>query len=299
MSIVMDAATFTEISRLVRDYAGLAFGPDKRYLFESRLRPVLARFGLRSFGELPQALAHDRDGLRVAVIQALVTHETSFFRDRRVFDHLERQLLPELAEQRGGRLRIWSAATSTGQEAWTLAIVADRLRSARPGLRCEIVGSDLSEAAIARAREGRYSTFEVQRGLTARELVEYFERDGEHWRVRARLRALVRFHRHNLLDPPRPLGPPFDLVLLRNVLIYMDVPTRTRILRHVVAALVPGGGLLLGTSELLPPGIALERDPTIAGLYRGGAASRRPSDRQGREAARLPRETVPGRALSW
>ncbi len=289
MSVAMDPDTFAEIVRLVRDFAGLAFGPDKRYLFESRLRPVLHRHGLASFRELRDALARGQRELRVAVVQALVTHETSFFRDRPVFDHLERRVLPDLAECRNGRIRIWSAATSTGQEAWTLAIVADRLARARPGARCEIVASDLSEAALAKAREGRYSTFEVQRGLTARELVEYFERDGEAWRVREGLRGRVRFLRHNLLDAPDPLGPPFDLVLLRNVLIYMDAPTRDRVLGHVVRALAPAGCLLVGTSELLPPGSPFRREGEVAGLYRREATGRQES-----AARSAPRPAVDG-----
>ncbi len=274
MSAAMDPDIFAEITRLVRDFAGLSFGADKRYLLESRLRPVLLRHGLASFRDLRDALARGRPELRVAVVQALVTHETSFFRDRPVFDHLERRVLPELAERRGGRLRIWSAATSTGQEAWTLAIVADRLARARPGTRCEIVASDLSEAALAKAREGRYTTFEVQRGLTARELVEYFVRDGAEWRVREKLRSRVRFFRHNLLDAPDRLGPPFDLVLLRNVLIYMDAPTRDRVLGHVTRALAPAGCLLVGTSELLPPGSPFRREGEVAGLYRREATGR-------------------------
>lgn len=260
---------FAAIAAWLRRNAGLRVDPGRTYLFENRLRPLLPRFRLADFAALAAAL-EDRPSpeLADAVVEALTTHETSFFRDRPVFDELERRVLPALAEARRGRvLRLWSAAVSTGQEAWSLAIACERARLVPPARDYEIVASDIGVESLRRAAEGVYSGFEVQRGLRARELTEWFRRGEGGFAVRDELRARVLFVRHNLLDPPGRLGR-FDLILLRNVLIYMDPPTRERVLANILRVLAPDGVLVLGSSEVLLDGRFLRPLDGPPGLYR-------------------------------
>jgi chemotaxis protein methyltransferase CheR len=184
------------------------------------------------------------------VVEALTTPETSFFRDGYPFDLLRRVMLPDLLHRRAAdrQLRVWSAAAATGQEAYSIGFCLEELGPAVDGWRLEVLGTDLAAGAIARAREGRYSHFEVQRGLPIQLLVRHFERTRQDWQVRPGLRARIRFERHNLLADATWLGR-FDIVFLRNVLIYFDPPTRRRVLEHIAAVLTEDGYLVLGGTE--------------------------------------------------
>lgn len=260
---------FAAIGAWLHRTAGLQVDPGRAYLYESRLRPLLVRFRLADFAALADALGKGGESeLADAVVEALTTHETSFFRDRAVFDELERRVLPELAAaRRGGVLRLWSAAASTGQEVWTLAIVCARAAVVPPARDYLIVASDIGVDSLRRAAEGVYTNFEVQRGLRARELTEWFRRDERGFVVREELRRRVRFVRHNLLDPPGRLGR-FDVVLLRNVLIYMDAATRERVLTNVRQVLAPDGVVVLGASEVLLDAPHFRPLGGVPGLFR-------------------------------
>jgi chemotaxis protein methyltransferase CheR len=241
---------FAEVSALVRRRAGIVLTEDKSYLLETRLGPVLARFGLGSLGALGDRLrALPGEVLERAVVEALTTHESSFFRDGRPFDHL-RGILPRLLAGKapGERLRIWSAACSTGQEAYSIAMLALELLGPAAGQRLEILGTDISGEVVARAREGLFTQFEVQRGLPIRGLMTYFAQEGTRWRIRPELRAMVRFEERNLMGDCAALGR-FDLIFCRNVLIYFDSPTKTRVLEMLARQLGPEGLLYLGAAE--------------------------------------------------
>lgn len=242
---------FDELRRILRARSGLDLPVGKRYLAESRLRPVWQREGLDSLGSLIRRLALDRAGpLAQAVVEAMATHETLFFRDRATFDALRSVILPRLAaaRQRTRRLRIWSAAASTGQEAYSLAMLIAELSPDLSGWHVTILGTDLSAAAIGQARSGTYSQFEVQRGLPIRMLLRHFTQDASGWTVSAALRRAVQFRCFNLMSDMRPLGT-FDLVLCRNLLIYLDAATKTQLLAKLAGVLAPDGVLCLGASE--------------------------------------------------
>ena len=244
MSLTTD--TFTWVSGLVRQRSAIMLEGGKEYLVESRLLP-LARAagsadvdayvrGIRQAGS-PKALEQ--------VVEALTTNETSWFRDALPFQTLSRHILPQIEAQRpGGVVKVWSAACSSGQEPYSVAMALDHLVAAR---RLEILATDLNQQMVERARTGRYNQLEVNRGLPAPMLVKYFTRNGSDWEVSQTLRGAITFARHNLLDAPP--GGPFDVVFLRNVLIYFDLPTKREVLRRVRQAIRPGGYLLLGAAE--------------------------------------------------
>ncbi|WP_270939124.1 CheR family methyltransferase [Falsiroseomonas oryzae] len=241
---------FAEVAALLRRRAGIVLTEDKAYLLETRLGPVLTRFGLASLRALGERLrALPGEALERAVVEALTTHESSFFRDGRPFEHL-RALLPRLAAGKpaGERLRIWSAACSTGQEAYSVAMLAAEAFGPAAAQRVEILGTDISGEVVARAREGAFTQFEVQRGLPIRSLMQHFVQDGPRWRVNAALRALTRFEERNLLADCAALGR-FDVIFCRNVLIYFDAPTKTQVLDMLARQLAGEGVLYLGAAE--------------------------------------------------
>ncbi len=243
------ADAFGEIAALLRRRAGIVLTPDKGYLLETRLGPVLARFGLASHTALGAKLRTlPGEVLERAVVEALTTHESSFFRDGKPFEHLA-AALPRLAASRpaGTPIRIWSAACSTGQEAYSVAMLAEESRPHLGARRVEILGTDVSAEIVARARDGLYTQFEVQRGLPVRLLVRHFVQEGTRWRISDALRAAVRFEEGNLLGTPPPGR--FDVIFCRNVLIYFDAPTKTRVLDTLARQLVPDGVLYLGGAE--------------------------------------------------
>ncbi|MBI2569991.1 MAG: hypothetical protein HYV63_23545 [Candidatus Schekmanbacteria bacterium] len=247
-----DAAAF--IRRIVREETGVNLGPDKQYLIDTRLQPILRQYGLASHGDLVGKLRNGaaRDVLRRAVIEALLTPETSFFRDRHVFSYLENLLLPSVIASRAAerQLRIWSAASSSGQEIYSLAmLLAEKFPQLR-GWTVSLLATDVSERILAYARAGCYTRFEAQRGLTEEQRRKYLmERDGD-FQVRKDLRQLVDFRILNLTAKWPPL-PPMDIILLRNVLIYFNDETRRDIFAQAACALRRDGVLILGASETI------------------------------------------------
>jgi chemotaxis protein methyltransferase CheR len=241
-------ADFTVIADLVRARSGIVLGEDKAYLVESRLEHLVRKRRYSGLAEIAALLrAHPHSPLAEDIIEALTTNETLFFRDGKPFEHLRRRLPGLLAA--GGPtqpLRIWSAAASSGQEAYSIAMTAlEAGLGARP---VQILGTDISAEQINRARLGLYSEFEVQRGLSAENLARYFSKTELGWRINDPVRKLVEFRKWNLMDDLRPLGT-FDLAFCRNVLIYFDIKTKRKVLEAIWERLVPGGLLYLGGSE--------------------------------------------------
>ncbi|MDQ1079514.1 protein-glutamate O-methyltransferase CheR [Pseudoroseomonas cervicalis] len=248
----MSESGFHDIARAIRGVSGLVLAPEQDYLLETRLGPVLRRHGLPDLPALARRLrAPGSAALAREAALATATHETSFFRDEAPFLHLARAL-PRLAAARGGpaKLRFWSAACSSGQEACSLAILADELRHQLGGRGVEIIGTDLSPAMVERARQALYSGFEVRRGLSEARLAHCFAAEAEGHRLRPGLRALCRFEQANLVEEPAIAGP-FEVIMLRNLLIYLDAPTKERVVEHCARRLAPEGVLYLGAAEVL------------------------------------------------
>ena len=247
----LPAAAFDSLAALLRDRSGLTIGPDKTYLLETRLGPIAKREKLPDLAALAARLrGPGAEPLVREVVEAVTTNESLFFRDSKPFVHVRATALPRLHAARppGIPLRIWSAAASTGQEAYSLAMIAAELRPAMSDRRIEILGTDLAREPLARAREGLYTQFEVQRGLPVQMLVKHFRKEEANWRIAEPLRAAVSFREWNLLDNPAPLGR-FDVVFCRNVLIYFDPPTKAKVLEGIARQLAPDGLLYLGGAE--------------------------------------------------
>lgn len=241
--------SFSYVADLVRRRSAIQLAPGKEYLVESRLLPLAREEGLVDVDAyVTRVRAGSREVDLGRVVEALTTNETSWFRDSSPFVALRSVVVPPLISARGSaaRLRVWSAACSTGQEPYSIAMtLADCLPSTAS---FDILATDLSEQVLTRARSGRYSQLEINRGLPAPMLVRHLVRTGAEWEVAPPLRSHVTFRAHNLLDAP-PVGGPFDVVFLRNVLIYFDLPTKRAILRRLRQVLRPDGALLLGAAE--------------------------------------------------
>ncbi|GJE00222.1 CheR family methyltransferase [Methylobacterium isbiliense] len=271
----MTDADFEYLRGYLKQKSGLALTAEKRYLIESRLLPVCRRFGIATLSDLVGALRLARaGGLDKAVIEAMTTNETFFFRDRAPFDLFRDVLLPQALAARAGvrRLRIWCAAASTGQEPYSLAMLLNEAAPQLAGWRIELIATDLSTEVLEKAKLGLYNQFEVQRGLPVQLMLKYFEQVGEQWRLRPALCQMVDYRPLNLLDRFDHLGT-FDIVYCRNVLIYFDAPTKADVLARIAAQLAPDGAVLLGAAETVI-GItdALSPDPKHRGLYRHGQA---------------------------
>ncbi|MHB1297454.1 MAG: CheR family methyltransferase [Gemmatimonadaceae bacterium] len=242
---------FRFLQEMLRAQSGLMLAAGKEYLVESRLPPVVAAHGLANLPALVRELRAGNVAVAKAVCDAMTTGETLFFRDETPFAAFRETLLPEAVaracmERRP--LRVWSAACSTGQEVYSLAIIAEEERRRLAGTSIEFLATDYSTATLARAARGQYSKFEAQRGLPIQLLLKYFTPEGDGFAVRAELRRGMRFREHNLLAPCAHLGQ-FDVIFLRNVLIYFDLVTKKAVLERLARQLVPGGALVLGGTE--------------------------------------------------
>lgn len=246
----MTPESFSFLAGLVKARSGIVLTADKGYMLETRLGPLLRRDGIASLDALALRLRSPREeSLTADVVEALTTNESSFFRDGKPFEHLKR-LLPALASARpaGQPIRIWSAACSSGQEAYSVAMIVAELAPTLGGRRVEILGTDLSREMVDRARDGLFTQFEVQRGMPVQMLVKYFRQEGQRWRVAPELRAMTRWQTFNLLEDARGLGR-FDVIFCRNVLIYFDAPTKTRVLAMLAGMLAADGVVYLGGAE--------------------------------------------------
>lgn len=247
----MTAQDFDTIRTLLLERSAVVLEADKGYLVETRLAPVMRQLNLNTIGELIARLrGQPGNGLDRVIVEALVTTESSFFRDHHPFEALRNVVLPDLMNRRGGerRLNVWCAASSTGQEPYSVAML---LRDHFPeliGWKVSLLATDLSRQVLERAREGRYKQIEVNRGLPARLLVKYFEQEGCEWQLKPAVRDMVDFQEINLARA-WPVLPRMDLVLMRNVMIYFDVPMKKTILGKLARVLSPDGYLLLGGAE--------------------------------------------------
>ncbi len=266
----MTGNDFSFIAGLLKSRSGLIITQDKTYLLETRLSPMIRELGLKDLSALIDLLRQPAfEALRERVVDAMTTNETSFFRDNHPFETLRKTVLPGLIERRAAArtLRIWSAASSTGQEPYSLAMIIKDHFPILAGWRLEIVATDISPTVLSRARAGIYSTFEVQRGLPIQMLVRHFDQVGNDWRIKDELRRNINFRPANLLEDFSSLGM-FDVVLCRNVLIYFDQETKSRILSAIAKNMANDGALLLGGAESVF-GIcdALAGLPGLKGVY--------------------------------
>ncbi|MGJ4942983.1 CheR family methyltransferase [Bradyrhizobium sp. HKCCYLS1011] len=238
------------LRKLLKERSGLDLSSDKQYLVESRLLPVARRTGLAGITELVQKMKSGAEALTSEVVEAMTTNETFFFRDKIPFDHLRDAILPALIQSRANRrsLRIWSAASSTGQEPYSIAMCLREYGPALSGWRIEIVATDLSQEVLEKSKAGLYSQFEVQRGLPIQLLVKYFTQLGEVWQLSADIRGMVQHRQLNLLQDFSHLGK-FDVIFCRNVLIYFDQETKGAIFERLAKVLEPDGTLILGAAE--------------------------------------------------
>jgi chemotaxis protein methyltransferase CheR len=245
------ASAFDFVRTLLRTEAGIVVEPGKEYLVDARLLPVARSQGLDSVDALVRVIRSGRTpALRRVVLDAMTTNETTFFRDVQPFEALQTTILPRLIEARSTRreLRIWYAASSTGQEPYSVSMI---VRDQFPELltwKLEQVGTDISRPALERARAGRYSQLEVNRGLPAKMLVKFFRKEEREWLISDDIRRMVQFEELNLNAAWPPRGR-FDIVFMRNVMIYFDVEAKKRILGNVYDMLAPDGYLFLGAAE--------------------------------------------------
>jgi len=258
------------LRKLLRERSGLDLSSDKQYLVESRLIPLARRNGLGGIAELVAKIRAGSDALTSEVVEAMTTNETFFFRDKIPFDHLRETIVPALLQARANRrsLRIWSAACSTGQEPYSIAMCLKQIGAALAGWRIEIVATDLSQGVLEKAKAGIFSQFEVQRGLPIQMLMKHFTQVGELWQINADIRAMVQHRQLNLLQDLSHLGS-FDVIFCRNVLIYFDQDTKAGIFEKLARVLEPDGVLALGAAESVV-GIsdAFKPYPERRGLYR-------------------------------
>jgi chemotaxis protein methyltransferase CheR len=258
------------LRKFLRERSGLDLSSDKQYLVESRLIPLARRSGLAGIAELVQKIKGGADALTSDVAEAMTTNETFFFRDKIPYDHLRETILPALLQARAGRrhLRIWSAASSTGQEPYSIAMCLKEYGAALAGWRIEILATDLSHAVLEKSKAGIFSQFEVQRGLPIQLLVKYFTQVGDLWQINADIRAMVQHRQLNLLQDFSHLGS-FDVIFCRNVMIYFDQDTKVGVFERLTKVIEPDGILALGAAESVV-GIsdAFKPYPERRGLYR-------------------------------
>ena len=264
------------VASVARARAGLMLRGDRVFFIENRLTALARREGDSSVAALVQRLRADRDGvLASALVEALAAPDTSFFRDRDLFDRLRDEVLPELAASRPeGKVRAWCAGCATGQEAYSLAMLADEHRARFPNLQLTVIGTDLSERALEKARAGLYTQFEVQRGLPIRMLLNHFEKVDDNWRAGPRLRQSVRWGKLNLMDDFSRVGR-FDIVFCRNVLSYFDAAPKARALEGLASVVADDGFLALGKGESADLPGAFHAERGSAGLHRRNPAYRR------------------------
>ena len=273
----------------LKERSGLVLSADKRYLVESRLSPLAHKVGFANLRELVEVLKLGKaNALMTAVVEAMMTHESFFFRDKTPFDHFRATIMPTLvAARRVSRtIRIWCAAAATGQEPYSLAMCLKEMERELTGWRVEVLATDLSNEVIEKAQQGIYSQFEVQRGLPIQLLIKYFRQVGDTWQIAPELRAMVRYRQLNLLSDLSGLGM-FDVIFCRNVLIYFDPKTKIDLLDRLARVIAADGYLVLGGAETV---VGLTDSFTVIAEKRGLYA---PNSRLRRPPARSAGKSVP------
>lgn len=263
----MKPENFKFLAQFLKDESGLIITEEKGYLVDSRLVPIARKRGIADLDELVVAVRGKKDAnLNNDVVEAMTTNESFFFRDIKPFESLKNTVLPQLIPARKAanakKIRIWSAACSSGQEPYTIAMILKENPALLQGLEVEIVGTDLSNDILAKAQEGIYTQFEAQRGLPIQLLMKYFSQVGEHWQINEEIRNSVQLQKANLLEDLNKFGK-FDIVFCRNVLIYFEAPTKSEVLSRIRTMMPNDGYLFLGAAETVV-GIS-DKFKTIAG----------------------------------
>ncbi|HEY8275414.1 MAG TPA: protein-glutamate O-methyltransferase CheR [Methyloceanibacter sp.] len=246
----MTRGEFAYFQALLKERSGLSLAEDNRGLLEARLRPLLKEFDQTSLSELAaSSIRPEAEYLRSRIAQAVTVQESYFFRDKAPFQYFAETILPAVVKARRatGHIRIWCAAAATGQEPYSLAMLIAEHKAELDGYNVEIYATDYAKDALAKARKGLYSQFEVQRGLPVALLVKYFDKREKSWELKADIRAMVRFSEHNLAREAPSRG--FDAIFCRNVLIYFDEATKRKVLGDLANALALDGWLVLGSAE--------------------------------------------------
>lgn len=249
----MKPENFKFLAQFLKDESGLIITEEKAYLVDSRLVPVARKRGLADLDDLVVAIKSKADAeLNNDVVEAMTTNESFFFRDIKPFESLKTAVLPIIVPARKAakatKIRIWSAACSSGQEPYTIAMLLKENPALLQGLDVEIIGTDISNDILDKAKEGIYTQFEAQRGLPIQLLMKYFTQVGEHWQINENIRSSVQFQNANLLHDLGKLGR-FDAVFCRNVLIYFEAPTKTTVLSRIRSMMPEDGYLFLGAAE--------------------------------------------------
>ena len=259
------------LAGLLEARTGQQLTMNRRWRIETALSALLRERGISTLDELITILVMGKEpGLSNQVVEALLNNETYFFRDRSPFDLLARHALPELAKKRHSsrRIKIWSAGCSTGQEVYSIAMLFAEDPARWTGWTVDILGTDVSTAVVDRARNGLYTQFEVQRGLGINQTIRWFEETAVGWRAVEDLRKPLRFQVHNLLEPP-PHPSDFDIVLCRNVLLYLTAEKRTLAFERIASAMATDGWLMLGAGEtVIGQTKRFGADVNARGLYR-------------------------------
>jgi chemotaxis protein methyltransferase CheR len=246
----MTRGEYAYFQALLKERSGLNLGEDSRSLLDARLRPLLKEFRLTSLSELAAAsIRPEAEYLRSRIAQAVTVQESYFFRDKAPFEFFAETILPQLiaARRTTQQIRIWCAAAATGQEPYSLAMLIAEHQAELDGYSVEIYATDYAKDALAKARKGLYSQFEVQRGLPVSLLVKYFDKREKGWELKQDIRAMVKFGENNLLREVPGRG--FDVIFCRNVLIYFDEPTKRKVLAGLAGTLASDGWLVLGSAE--------------------------------------------------
>lgn len=248
----MSTGWFGTVRSMVERHTGVSIDAGKQYLAESRLSSLVIKYRVADMDALLSfALQFGNGEVEQAIIDAMMTGETFFFRDAALFEHIKRSILPDIIRrnEQARSIRIWCAACSTGQEPYSVSMILDGLADSLRGWQVEIVASDISTTALERARTGEYNQFEVQRGLPVNLLLRYFQRNNDRWLISEHLRSMITFERSNLLEPSRNKVAVFDLILCRNILMYFGSQTRIAAVEGLARCLAPNGRIILGTSE--------------------------------------------------
>lgn len=247
------------ISKYIYNISGISLDDNKAYLIETRLKVILEKVGLSSYLELYHLASSDKSRtLEREIIDAITTNETLFFRDKSPFEMFQYKVMPDLIDKRTGKssnnlpitIRIWSAACSTGQEVYSLAMLLKELIPDTNKYNIKLLGTDISDNAIARASYGKYNKFEVERGLDGYLLQKYFTPNGDSWKINDNIRAMALFQKRNLMEPFLGLGQ-FDVIFCRNVAIYFTIEDRKRLFERIASVLAPDGYLIVGSTESL------------------------------------------------
>ncbi|HEY4029606.1 MAG TPA: protein-glutamate O-methyltransferase CheR [Caulobacteraceae bacterium] len=245
----MTPGEISVLADLTRRRSGVVIDSDKSYIIESRLAPIARKQGFITLSELVSDLQQRKDETLIwATVEALASTETQFFRDRSPFQQIATGVLPALARKGRQTVNAWCAGCSTGQEPYSLAILAEEERGKHGPMSLDILATDISERSLEKAAAGIYTQFEVQRGLPSRLLVKYFDKVDENWVLQGRIRQAVRTQRQNLLTDVKGSGP-FDLILCRNVVSAFDPAVARQVLEQISGALAPDGYLVMGAYE--------------------------------------------------